>query len=276
MEVPPPVSDELGQYQRTALFFRVLSTRPGALRVELWERGQFYGARTITLSRGNAQLYARRIALGAAELARRLRQRRLFEARAAERAQQAEAEEAALCRTEAVRIAFQAEAKGAAVGPGELWLVGPGMGAELRFGSGARLGLAAALLGGQPVPLSGTARWLELALSPGYSFELGSDLRLDVGLTAAAASLRLSDAAVVDDVADQSSTWSARGGGWARLELGLGQNAGLSLGPDLGVVLRRASVVDRAGERHRLGGAWLGGSLRVTLDPWAATSGAVR
>src|SRR5258706_16211119 len=58
------------------LFFRVLGRPDGALRVELWERGEFHGARVLSASGENAQLVARRVTLAAAELGRRLSRKR--------------------------------------------------------------------------------------------------------------------------------------------------------------------------------------------------------
>ncbi|HYP90384.1 MAG TPA: hypothetical protein VEQ59_19565, partial [Polyangiaceae bacterium] len=58
------------------LFFRVLGRDAGTLRLELWERGEFHGARTLSGAGENPQLVARRVALAAAELGRRLARKR--------------------------------------------------------------------------------------------------------------------------------------------------------------------------------------------------------
>src|SRR6187431_2323057 len=64
---------------RAPLFFRVVLVEPD-VRVELWERGEYYGARGVSGSNAAGQLGARRVALAAAELARRLQRRRHVQA----------------------------------------------------------------------------------------------------------------------------------------------------------------------------------------------------
>src|SRR6185295_17665832 len=58
----------------------------------LWERGEYHGARVVSGSNAAGQLGARRVALAAAELARRLKKKRQLQA---ERERAAEAERAA-------------------------------------------------------------------------------------------------------------------------------------------------------------------------------------
>src|SRR6185503_9592831 len=79
VDVPPPPKLDF----RPPLYFRIVALSAATLRVELWELGQPRGARSVSAA-GNDMLKARRIALAAAELARRLRQQRLSEIRTAE------------------------------------------------------------------------------------------------------------------------------------------------------------------------------------------------
>ena len=264
MDVPPPVNGIAARHP-AALFYRVLATDPRTIRIELWERGEFHGARKVSVSQGTAQVLARRVALAAAELARRLRRKRIAEAAQPKRDESIDLQQAPSDRA---RVAFGSGAQGAAFGSGQALLAGPALAAELRFASGARLELGSAWLMGSAVGLSGApaVQWLELSLSPGYAVGLTRGLELVSGLRFAAAALHLSDVAAVDGIEGEEQTWSARAAVDLRLEARLGRGLGLRVGPNAGALLRRIPVRDREGERERLGGLWLGGSLGLIFD----------
>lgn len=268
VEVPARPGEKRPRNYAT-VYFRVLAMRADALRVELWERGEFHGARSVS-GEGSRQLRARRIALGAAELVRRLRQKRLAEAR------RLAEEEARLARERAQReaweqeqtVALGSELVAAAVGPGDLWLVGPGLSGDLRFAGGARLDLGVRYLAGAaPHVDDSAATWFELAIAPGYQLRITPAFDLVLGAQVAASAVHLSRAARLDDVDGQHDTWSARAGGFVAASPRLGNGARLSVGPEAGVVLRPVRVDTASGARHELGGLWLGVRLGLALDP---------
>lgn len=268
---PPPAATTNGHRPPASLYFRVTVTKRGSVRVELWERGEFGGARSVSAAHGSAQIRSRRIALAAAELARRLRQKRLYEAQQRRAAKQrAERERKAAAAARAPRVALIAGASGAAVGPGDAWLAGPTLAGQLRIRR-ARIAVGAAWMLGA-VPLAhGTpgTRWLELSLSPSYAVPLGRRLDLDVGLTAAAAAVHVTGRTALDGIDNEHDTWSARAIGHFYLEPRLSRALSLEFGPEVGAVLRRIPIADAQGNRRRLGGLWLGAELGVVLDPAA-------
>ena len=71
VEVPPEIDG-----QASALFYRVLGDTPGFVALELWERGTLHGSRRVSSAEPGGHLFARKVALAAAELARALRQQR--------------------------------------------------------------------------------------------------------------------------------------------------------------------------------------------------------
>jgi hypothetical protein len=266
IELPPRPGDPHPAIT-PSVFFRVLVPDSEALRIELWERGSFYGARGVSVE-GPRQVRARRLALGAAELVRRLRARRLAEAR------RLEAEEARLATERRERelwqrhdtLAVGAGLGTALVGPGDLWLAGPALSAELRLESGGRLDLGARWLFGQSPELDSSASWLEMSVAPSTLVRPSPALDLAIGLHAAVASVRLAGAAGVDGIDGERDTWSARAGVHLRAEPKIDRATRLSFGPELGALLRPIPARD-AGEDRRLGGLWLGLTLGVSLDP---------
>lgn len=262
VDVPTPP----GVTFKPPLYFRVLPLSSASLRVELWELGQSYGARSVS-SAGSDSLKARRIALAAAELARQLRQRRLTELTAARRAREAEQAPAGERAGAPIygRFAWSASARGASLGGSDAWLVGPAASATLRFSSGQRLSLDAAWLAGKAPLLGGSGiRWLEAGVSLGQSLGLGRGLALELGLAASAASLRVdsSGSAPLD-------TWSSRAGGFVRVEQRIGRALLLAVGPDVGALLRGVTATSTDGAERRLSGLWLGGTLTFSIDPQA-------
>jgi hypothetical protein len=261
VEVPPEPTREKASW--SSLFYRVLATEPDKLRVELWERGEFHGARTVNVTRGSTQLHARRIALAAAELARGLRQRRLARAALPEKPN---GNGAVHARGSGARLLLDAGLRGAASGSAKSVLAGPELGALVRFDGGLDLELSAAWLFGEMRGLSGpvVAVWREVRVSPAFMGALSPELRLGIGANFAAAAVHVSGAQRVED-ATSVDTWSGRTTLDGRFEVALGRSAALSLRPEVGATVRRFGVVDEQGARERLGGLWLGASLHVLL-----------
>ena len=262
MPAPP------GVRRRPPLYFRVVALPGASLRVELWELGRPYGARSVS-STGTQSLEARRIALAAAELARQLRERRVLEIAAARR-EKSSAHAPSPPRAGFPiygRVAWSGGARAATIGVSDAWLVGPHLDASLRFSSGPRLTLGGAWLAGA-TDASGAwrgARWLEVTLALTRSVSLSRRVDLDVGLSAALASVRLASSR---DAGHASlDTWSARGGALARVEAVLGRHVALAVGPDVGAVLRPIDTSGPDGAPGRLAGLWLGGTITAVVDP---------
>lgn len=262
VELPP----RPGEPRTGTVFFRVLAPQPDRLHVELWDRGEFYGARRVSIT-GSVQLRARRIALGAAELARRLRQRRLTDARHRQEETQRKAEERARDAREKRPdgVVLSAGARGAVVGPGGAWIAGPRLQGAWYYPGGTRMGLGLSSLFGKAG--SPSLRWLELELAPAQSFRVAPTADLALGVSVGAAAVHVNGVPSVDDVSGQADTWSARAGAFALLEAKLGSGVFLSAGPEAGAVLRRIPYVDAEGERQRLGGLWLGARAAIVIDP---------
>jgi hypothetical protein len=263
-DVPPRPGE-----RRPTTYFRVLAISADTLRIELWDKGDYYGARSIN-SNDVKDLVARRVALAASSLVRDMRERRVQEAKEREREQAARAAERAemneLRRWPAAVL--EPRALGALV-PSHLWLAGPGLGGQMRTKQGARLDLGVAWLFGGLLDTAGSpsVRWLELGVTPAHALRLGPKLDLGVGLTAAAASLHATGVRAVDGDPGQRDTWSARAALGLTLEPHLGARGRLSVGPQLGVVLRRVPIRDEDGAAQRVGGPWLGVSAGLALDP---------
>jgi hypothetical protein len=261
VEVPPAPSS--GQaLSWTALFYRVLATEPDKLRVELWERGEFHGARTVNVTRGSAQLHARRIALAAAELARGLRQKRLALAAVPEKPN---GNGTVLARGSGARLLLDSGVRAAAVNGGDTLLAGPELAALVRFDGGLDLELSTAWLFGEVRELSGPvlAVWREVRLSPAFMGAVSRGVRLGVGGNFAAAAVHVGGASIEGEAG--ADTWSGRTTVDGRLELGLGRSVALSLRPEVGATFRRFRILDEQGGRERVGGLWLGASLHLLL-----------
>lgn len=266
-DVPPP----RGQAERRpSVYLRVLATTPESLRVELWDRGEFYGARRLS-STDVKELLARRIALAAGALVRDMRARRAAEERALARAKQREEEERAAI-AEALRwpaVMLEPRLQAAVVGPTDFALAGVGIAGQLRLRSGSRIGVGVSSLFGAADASSGAVgmRWLELSVTPEHAIRASSALDVAVGASLAAAAVHFADARAVDDVEGQLDTWSARAVVRAMIEPRLERHLRLSAGPELGAVLRPMPVVDENGQRQRYGGLWVGVSVGLTIDP---------
>ncbi|HEX4339502.1 MAG TPA: hypothetical protein VH062_26530 [Polyangiaceae bacterium] len=262
VDVPPPVTTSI----RPPLYFRILVGTATSLRVELWELGQPYGARSISVA-GSANLKARRIALAAAELARRLRQRRLAEIAARDRVPESDdAERAKRAGTPIYgRMTWSAGLHGAAVGLSSAWLLGPGVDATLRFSTGTRVSLGAAWLAGKAPAFgsSASARFVDLSLSCVQGFTLSPSFDVSAGLVASVDAARIGEPG--GPATRALDTWSSRAALVLRAEARLVRHLSAAIGPDVGVVLTPISAVGSDGDTHRIGGLWLGGALTLTL-----------
>jgi hypothetical protein len=250
-----------------ALFFRVLGRPDGSLRIELWERGEYHGQRALSARGENPQLVARRVALAAAELCRRLARKR----------------EAALAREQRLRQSREAHAKaerertqdgplalrselGFAAAPGQLQLFGSRLAAETSLRGPLRLDFGVELWGGRLKPELGVL--LEgLSFGPAYRLVLTPQLDLDVAGRAAALLLHAPEAPSLDAVAEQNSSWTTRIDAAARLELRLSRQVRLALGGELGALLRSVSFLTPQLEPRRLDGMWWGTSLALVVTP---------
>ena len=252
---------------RAPLFFRVVLVEPD-VRVELWERGEYYGARVVSGSNAAGQLGARRVALAAAELARRLQRRRHVQA---ERERVAELSRAAEAAREARRaldgpLALRSSLEIASIGPAAATLAGPRLLGQWTFARRARIEAGFAWLAGSALAAA-KSEWLELSLSPLRRLSLSETLDLDLGLTVAAAWLRLARVHGVDSISDQNETWSARAAAVIRIEPRLSRQLRLSLGAEAGVLLRPVPFESLSGSAERLHGAWLGLGIGVVFTP---------
>ena len=253
VDVPPPPSGP-NKGRPVALFFRVLSIEPDLIRVELWERGVYYGARNVSISSGSARLKARRIALAAAVLVRRLERQRIAEARRLAELEPSPAELEAQRLGQQLRAGIGASGVAAWVGTGDFWLAGPSLSGELRLAQHARLDIGAAWLMGAAPELAGapTVQWLELSLLPAYSTPLAPRFKLLMGARFAAAAVHVSDVHSVDAVPTEEDSWSARAAGVLRFEPQLGA------GSDPG---RRSRGRCRAAAYSRRRPGWRAGSV---------------
>jgi hypothetical protein len=263
IEVPP----ESGYQRPGALFFRVLLAGQD-VRVELWQRGEYHGARLVSGSNAAGQLGARRVALAAAELARRLQKKRQVQAdreRAAERVRELLAAEQAHRALDGP-LALRPSLEVATIGSMDATLAGPRLLGQWTFARRARIDAGFAWLAGS-APHAANVEWLELSLAPMRRVSLAESLDLDLGVSVAAAWLRMAKVRGVDAIPDQSETWSARAVAVARLEPRLSRRVRLSLGVEAGVVLREIPYQPLSGDAQRLGGLWLGLGVGIVYTP---------
>ena len=263
IEVPP----ERGYQRAGSLFFRVLLVGSD-LRVELWQRGEYHGARLVSGSNAQGQLGARRVALAAAELARRLQKKRQVQAereRAAERLRERLAAEQARRALDGP-LALRPSLELASIAGTRAELAGTRLLGQWTFAKRAHLDLGFAWLAGS-APARANSEWLELSVAPMRRVSLLESLDLDLGVSVAAAWLRLAKVRAVDAIPDQSETWSARAAVVARLEPRLSRRVRLSFGSEVGLVLRDARYQPLSENAQRLGGLWLGLGLGVVYTP---------
>jgi hypothetical protein len=252
---------------RAPLFFRVVQVEHD-VRVELWERGEYHGARVVLGSNAAGQLGARRVALAAAELARRLQKRRLTQA---ERERLAELERAREAERESRRaldgpLALRPSLEVATIGDFAATLAGPRLLGQWTMAYRTRLEAGFAWFAGS-APAAANSEWLELSLAPMQRVSLAEAVDLDLGLTVAAAWLRLAKVRGVDAILDQNETWSARAAAVVRIEPRLGRQVRLSLGAEAGLLLREVPFQSLSGSAERLHGAWLGLGIGLVFTP---------
>ena len=248
------------------LFFRVLGRSDGSLRIELWERGEYHGARVLNGAGENPQLVARRVALAAAELGRRLARKREATLARDERLRKARAKIAdeQRERTQDGPVALRAELALGAV-PGKLWLFGQRLNGELSRRGPLRLDVGAELWTGSLTPGLGTQ--LEgVSLGPAYRLSLARGLDLDLGLHAAALLVQVPEARSLDALPAQTSSWTARLTLAPRLELRLGRQVRALLGAEAGALLRSVPY-ETEQNSERLHGVWWGASLGLVVTP---------
>lgn len=262
-DVALPVSGARGA---PVLFFRVLGRSDGSLRIELWERGEYHGARVLSGAGENPQLVARRVALAAAELARRLARKRAATLARDERLRQAREKVAREQRerTQDGPVALRSELAVGAV-PAKLRLFGSRLNGELSLRGPLRLDVGAELWTGSLKPALGTQ--LEgVSLGPAYRLLLTRGWDLDLGLQAAALLVQIPKARSLDTLTAQTSSWTARLTLAPRLEVRLGRQVRALVGAEAGAVLRPVPY-ETAQRSERLSGMWWGGSLGLVVTP---------
>lgn len=268
--IPLELSDvavpSLGAGRGPELFFRVLGRDAGSLRLELWERGEFHGSRALSVTGENPQLLARRVALAAAELGRRLaRKRQAAQLRDARLKLAREAREReARARTQDGPFALRSELSFGSV-PGRLWLFGSRASAELTMRGALRLDVAGDAWAGRLK----SARWSELygvGLGPAYRLTLTPWLDADAGVRVAAFVVQVPGALALDRVPGQRGSWTAMATAATRLELRITRQARALLGVEAGGLLRSVTYLTDSGD-ERLRGAWWSGSLGLVLTP---------
>jgi hypothetical protein len=251
------------------LYCRV-TPEDGALRVEVWDRGDAAGARRVSLQ-GSSQLVARRVALAAAELARRLARDRVLLSKRMER--EARAEEQRMRewarRAEQRRLGLSARVVGVAFFEGA-YLVGPELGVQLNHEFPLRVEMGLRWLGGSVSALSPSAGWsaAEFSLAPAYVFpKTGWDLSIRVPLTATL--LHLRDGVNVDDISGEHDTWTARAGLGIAVQPRISSHVRLDGGLSAGFLMRPVPMTRvQAGDddTERFGGGFAELTLGVLLD----------
>lgn len=247
------------------LFVRVLGRDDRQVEVQLWARGELSDRRLVSGAESGQHLLVRRVALAAAELARRLRQKRLV----AERLRQRQiAELRALAERNARRtlegpLALRAE--GVASYGRDVWMLGSGLAAELTLRNSFRLDLGARFLAAFEPSESTRLAWLEVTAGPALRLHASAKLDVDLAALLAVASVHVSGVKQVDEIEAQRDTWSARAGLAARVQPRLVRWARLSLGAEGGLALRPIPIQLPAGNREQLGGFYVGAALGAVL-----------
>jgi hypothetical protein len=262
-DVALPVSGLRGA---PVLFFRVLGRADGSLRIELWERGEYHGARVLSGAGETPQLVARRVALAAAELGRRLARKREATLARDERLRRAREKSAheQRERTQDGPVALRSELALGVV-PQKLLLFGQRLNGELALRGPLRLDVGAELWTGSLAPSLG-AQLEGVSIGPAYRLLLTRGLDLDLGLHAAALLIQVPRARSVDAITAQTSTWTARLTWAPRLQVRLSRQVRAFLGAEVGAVLR-AVPYETPQSSQRLRGVWWGGSLGLVVTP---------
>ncbi len=251
----------------SALFYRVLGDNRGFVDLELWERGTLYGSRRVSRADRAGHLFARRVALAAAELARALRQQRIAKRRVDSRRLARERAERRhkLTRTLEGPLALRSgvfAARGDA-----LTVLGSNLTLGFTLAGATRLDLGARVSGAELSDAD--ARWtaLELELGPAHRFRLSSGLDLDVSTMLGVSALHVTGVRGVDDIREQDETWTARAALALRLEPRLSRWLRASFGLEGGQYLRAIPLETAAGATARLRSAYVGFGLGLVLTP---------
>jgi hypothetical protein len=249
-----------------ALFYRLILTDTGELRIELWERGEFYGARRVSTAHGDQKLLARHVALATAELAQRLSRAHSQKAKelALRKRQLLDAKRAREEAAKRERWALVSRAEAAWLAESDAWFAGPRLGFQLNRASRGRLEITAGwLLGSSGASLDGNgAEWLELELAPAYRFDA---IDVAAGFNLAAATVVFTGPVSVDGIAKQRQTWSSRAGAHLHYQPALSSRLRLHVGAQAAYLLRDIQVLRLETSTKRLGGLWLGLNLGVLI-----------
>lgn len=253
--------------QGLTLFYRVLTTDTGELRIELWERGEFYGARRVSTAHGDKKLLARHVALATAELAQRLSRAHSQRAKQLERErlETLKQERARQEQARRERWALVSGAHAAWLPRPRAWLAGPRLGFQLNHPRNGRLELTGGwFLGSPELSREVHLEWLELSLEPTYRFD---SAELDVGFDIAAASVLLTGPAGLRHGERERQTWSARAGAHLGYQPRLSDRLRLDIGADASVLLRTIGLKPADGRpASEWGGLWFGLTLGVLVD----------
>lgn len=265
VDVPPRLVDgEEGE--EPALFFRVVDD-DGVIRIELWERGEFHGARTLS-AQGTKRLLARKIALATTQLAMRLRRVRLLERKQAQEQQEEQELEPPRRLPLQARFILGTEARATLLTGGGAWAVGPGIWTQLRFDSGPVVELGLSHQAGSVEGLQQTSwRWFGGGLRLAHEVHGNESFRVTPGLGLSLAQVQFGGPSRVDGVRGSSQTWSGATTLDVSLQWSVGDSAWLTLRPEVGAALRRVRVEDPSGDVGRVGGALFGLRVGVAFDP---------
>lgn len=246
-----------GESDDVSLYYRIRGQH-GGLRIELWERGELLGARTVSAGGAARQLNSRSAALTAAELARRADHQRRDEARrlARRRNELRLLERRAAEQRRVLGWRLRSGAFAELVGKAEAWQIGPSI--EAVHTARSRLRLSWGVRASAGAFEGDSVQSLGVSAAPGYVFGLPSTWGVEVGLSMSASVYRLAEASRLDAVSGQKETWSALAGPFARVEGPLTDRVRFNVGPTLGLVLRRFTLVDAAGREQEFGGAFFG------------------
>jgi hypothetical protein len=260
IDVPPDVNG-----RTPALFYRVLGRADRQVRVELWELGSLYDARVVSGAQSGGHLLARRVALGAAELARRLRQKRTALKRERDRDLEHLRTLAALAtaRTRQGPLALRSEFVG--LRSERLTLLGPALAAEV--GRTLRIDFTARWLGGWDDAGRALFTLAELGVGPAFRVRVAPRLDLDLAALASAATVHVAGARAVDAIAGERDTWTARGGVAVRVQPRLARWVRASASAEGGFLLRAVPAQLADGTSQRFRGGYVGLALGVVLTP---------
>lgn len=267
-DISVPASPRSAGEEEATLHCRVLP-EDGALRVEVWSKGESAGTRRVSLQ-GTPALVARRVALAAAELARRLAHQRQAEARRLER-ELLEAERSSRAvsekhRKERLALATRARAVGLLEGA---YLGGPSIAAQLNGDHPLRVELGTSWLAGEITALRAKSLWstVELHVTPAYVLPLGGATDVVVGVPMHAGWVQAG--AALSRTEGERDAWMLRAGLEVRVQPRLSSGLRLDLGVGAGAVMRGIRLqdpTDPVSSPGRLGGSFGELSLGVLID----------